>query len=61
MTRTEKIFTYVVGISSILALFIAIWSIYVTYDSVYGDADIRLVYSKGGAKNEEVSYKENTK
>ncbi|OGM02089.1 hypothetical protein A3K72_00045 [Candidatus Woesearchaeota archaeon RBG_13_36_6] len=56
MSKARGIFTYVVGIASILALFIAIWSIFVTIDSVYGDADIHLKYSKGGDFNQDIDF-----
>ncbi len=54
MVNYEKVFTYVVGIASIIALFISVWSLWVTYDATYGKADISLRYTLGGDLNQPV-------
>jgi len=54
MANYEKAFTYVVGIASIIALFISVWSLWVSYDSAYGEADINLKYTAGGDFNQPV-------
>ena len=51
--RDKKLrtFTYIVGLATIISLFIACWSAYSTYQSVFGDSSLIVEYTKGGEDN----------